>query len=174
MIKLKIEIGLGGCLKFQTLPENMRNFQNLLEIDLYKSGIKKELPEWMGDFRFLQKLLLPCGPFVDEKMPLWMFNLRNLITLDISTRGLKIIPDLISNFSKLRSLNLSGNYIEKLPAEISCLTKLEELDLSYNFFLEDLPDEMNMLVNLKFINISNTGMRKKVPDCISHVPQIKK
>ena len=65
-----------------------------------------------------------------------------------------ILPNDIGFFNSLESLKLSNNDISgAIPSFIGNLTMLESLNLSVNQIIS-MPDEMNHLTNLKFLNLT--------------------
>ncbi len=107
-------------------------------------------------------------------------DLTSGLTLDLSARGLKRVPenvftreeietlDLSSNLlegslqaevrnlQNLRVLDLSNNQFTGVPAEVGQLSRLEVLDLSNNR-LTGLPYEIGNLSNLKLLNLSGNN-----------------
>ncbi|XP_050224135.1 plant intracellular Ras-group-related LRR protein 9-like [Mercurialis annua] len=93
-------------------------------------------------------------------------NVKVLETVDLSNRGLRILPDAFGRISGLKVLNLSNNQLEAIPDSISGLEILEELNLASNL-LEALPDSIGLLLNLKILNASSNKL-ESLPDSISH------
>lgn len=72
--------------------------------------------------------------------------------LDLSAKGIKVIPSDIGALDRLEDLVLRDNRIESMPEEVEALTALTFLDLSGNR-LETLPDGFR-LARLKRIHLS--------------------
>ncbi|XP_049379738.1 putative disease resistance RPP13-like protein 1 [Solanum stenotomum] len=64
--------------------------------------------------------------------------------------------DLFIKLKLLRFLDLSQTCIEKLPDSVCALYKLETLLLSFCTSLEELPLQMEKLISLRHLDISNT------------------
>ncbi|EOA40343.1 hypothetical protein CARUB_v10009069mg [Capsella rubella] len=91
--------------------------------------------------------------------------------IDLSDRGLKLLPDALGKIVGLVSLDLSRNDLKFLPDTISGLEKLEELDLSSNY-LRSLPDSIGLLLNLRILNVTGnklTSLPESIAQCRSLV-----
>ncbi|KAH0777194.1 hypothetical protein KY290_008605 [Solanum tuberosum] len=90
-------------------------------------------------------------------------RLRSLRALSLSGYEIKELPnDLFIKLKLLRFLDLSQTWIRKLPDSICVLYNLEVLLLSSCAYLEELPLQMEKLINLRHLDISNTW-RLKTP-----------
>jgi Leucine-rich repeat (LRR) protein len=96
--------------------------------------------------------------------------LTNLTNLDLSSNGLKVLPDSIGDLTSLTNLNLSKNLLEVLPDSIGDLTNLTNLDLSSNG-LKVLPDSIGDLTNLTNLNLSSNGL-EVLPDSIKKLTNL--
>ncbi|KAL3354722.1 hypothetical protein AABB24_019056 [Solanum stoloniferum] len=84
-------------------------------------------------------------------------RLTSLRALSLSHYVIKELPnDLFIKLKLLRFLDLSWTGIEKLPNSICVLYHLETLLLSYCTNLKELPLQMEKLINLRHLDISNT------------------
>ncbi|KAM3202116.1 hypothetical protein P3L10_029740 [Capsicum annuum] len=85
-------------------------------------------------------------------------SLRSLRALSLSNYWIKELPDaLFIKLKLLRFLDLPQMEIRKLPASICALYNLETLLLSSCYILEELPPQMEKLINLHHLDISNTS-----------------
>ncbi|XP_049379789.1 putative disease resistance RPP13-like protein 1 [Solanum stenotomum] len=90
-------------------------------------------------------------------------RLRSLRALSLSHYQIKELPnDLFIKLKLLRFLDLSLTYIEKLPDSVCELYNWETLLLSDCNYLKDLPLQIEKLINLRHLDISNTW-RLKMP-----------
>ncbi|PHT69111.1 hypothetical protein T459_28598 [Capsicum annuum] len=88
-------------------------------------------------------------------------SLRSLRELSLSHYRIKELPDaLFIKLKLLRFLDLSWTEIIKLPYSICTLYNLETLLLSYCTYLEELPLQMENLINLRHLDIRNTSHLK--------------
>ncbi|KAG5578333.1 hypothetical protein H5410_058467 [Solanum commersonii] len=90
-------------------------------------------------------------------------RLRSLRALSLSRYMIKELPnDLFIKLKLLRFLDLSLTWIKKLPDSVCGLYNLETLLLSSCDYLEELPLQIEKLINLRHLDISNTW-RLKTP-----------
>ncbi|KAG5578330.1 hypothetical protein H5410_058464 [Solanum commersonii] len=88
-------------------------------------------------------------------------KLRSLRVLSLSHYMIEKLPnDLFIKLKLLRFLDLSKTWIKKLPDSICGLYNLETLLLSCCHFLEELPLQMEKLINLHHLDISDTHSLK--------------
>lgn len=78
--------------------------------------------------------------------------------LDLSRQQLKALSSEIGLCFNLQELNLRDNQLTSLPDEMRALVKLKILDLANNEELKELPEELEHLPALEFINLENTGI----------------
>nr|BBB04717.1 NB-LRR disease resistance protein [Solanum lycopersicum]BBB04720.1 NB-LRR disease resistance protein [Solanum lycopersicum]BBC83286.1 disease resistance protein [Solanum lycopersicum] len=85
-------------------------------------------------------------------------RLTSLRALSLSCYVIKELPnDLFIKLKILRFLDLSRTEIEKLPDSICVLYNLETLLLSSCRYLVELPLQMEKLINLRHLDLSNTS-----------------
>uniref|UniRef100_M0ZTE2 Disease resistance protein R3a n=1 Tax=Solanum tuberosum TaxID=4113 RepID=M0ZTE2_SOLTU len=90
-------------------------------------------------------------------------RLTSLRALSLSCYQIVELPDaLFIKLKLLRFLDLSGTLIKKLPDSICTLYNLETLLLSFCVDLEELPLQMEKLINLRHLDILDT-CRLKMP-----------
>ncbi|XP_059314527.1 putative disease resistance protein RGA4 [Lycium ferocissimum] len=90
-------------------------------------------------------------------------RLTSLRALSLSHYLIKELPnDLFIKLKLLRFLDLSWTEIKKLPDSICVLYNLETILLSHCSYLEELPLQMEKLINLHHLDISST-CRLKMP-----------
>ncbi|XRB05083.1 hypothetical protein NFJ02_22g50340 [Pycnococcus provasolii] len=59
-------------------------------------------------------------------------RLASLLTLDISSCGLEVLPDEIGSLAMLKNFSCEGNKVVELPASIANLAKLESINIRRN------------------------------------------
>ncbi|KAM3303351.1 putative disease resistance RPP13-like protein 1 [Capsicum chacoense] len=85
-------------------------------------------------------------------------RLTSLRALSLSHYQIKELPnDLFIKLKHLRFLDLSSTEIKKLPDSICALYTLETLLLSSCRYLEELPLNLEKLINLRYLDISSTA-----------------
>ncbi|XP_049387932.1 putative disease resistance RPP13-like protein 1 [Solanum stenotomum] len=88
-------------------------------------------------------------------------NLRSLRALSLSHYKIKELPnDLFIKLKLLGFLDISQTEIKRLPSSICMLYNLETLLLSDCDYLEELPLQMEKLIYLRHLDISNTCLLK--------------
>ncbi|XP_070048428.1 putative disease resistance RPP13-like protein 1 [Nicotiana tomentosiformis] len=88
-------------------------------------------------------------------------RLTSLRALSLSHYAIKELPnDLFIKLRLLRFLDLSWTKIKKLPDSVCVLYNLETFLLSFCDYLEELPLQMEKLINLRYLNISGTSRLK--------------
>jgi Leucine-rich repeat (LRR) protein len=93
--------------------------------------------------------------YINEKLteiPKTIFNLVNLIMIDLRCNYITSIPTEIKNLINLEYLCLSYNCIKEIHKEIGSLVKLKKLFLNNNKLL-NLPIEIGNLVNLERLQL---------------------
>nr|AAD27815.1 disease resistance protein I2 [Solanum lycopersicum] len=99
-------------------------------------------------------------------------TLRSLRALSFSQYKIKELPnDLFTKLKLLRFLDISRTWITKLPDSICGLYNLETLLLSSCADLEELPLQMEKLINLRHLDVSNTR-RLKMPLHLSRLKSL--
>ena len=98
----------------------------------------------------------------------WIYQLRNLDTLEISNAVLEMIPPEITELQNLVDLNLSKNRIRSIPNELfSGLTSLKALDLSCNE-ISILDRSVSNLQSLEFLNLCQNKLQR-VPSSLGRM-----
>ncbi|KAI5192024.1 CCR4-NOT transcription complex subunit 6 [Nematocida sp. AWRm77] len=95
-----------------------------------------------------------------------------IVGLDLSFQGLKMISSRIMTWSALSVLCLAGNSITEVPPELARLTGLTLVDLSNNR-IKKLPREIGKLYNLKELRLGN-NLLSSVPSEIGMLYQMEK
>ncbi len=132
---------------------NFANLMNIEKVDISYNSIKviefkkidvtkcnnlnikgnklEKFPKIISQITTLEKLNLSennISSFSDDAL----FDLENLLELDLSYNELTYLPSSIGKLKKLKKLNLSGNKISSLPIEFENLISLESLELDGN------------------------------------------
>jgi len=92
-----------------------------------------------------------------DELPLKIFTLKNLRTLDVGNNKLLKLPDAVGKCSMLMTLSVDGNKLKILPSVICNLGKLENLTASGNQ-LTALPDALGSLKKLKKLVVANNAI----------------
>jgi Leucine-rich repeat (LRR) protein len=90
-------------------------------------------------------------------IPAIIFNMKNLIELNLSNNNIVDIPKEIKFLTKLQNLNFKSNRIIIIPKLIGKLTNLSTLNL-YKNKIKELPDEFKLLTNLTQLNLGRNSI----------------
>ncbi|KAM5578734.1 putative disease resistance protein RGA3 [Rosa sericea] len=113
-------------------------------------------------------MFAPEGPF-----PLSLDHcqrLRTITTFDCKITSLS--RELILQLKCVRTLNLSRNHIEEVPDEVGVLVHLRYLDLSSNYRLKKLPDSLCNLVNLQTLRVDWCSWLGKLPEAMGKLTSL--
>ncbi|XP_055387066.1 E3 ubiquitin-protein ligase LRSAM1-like [Condylostylus longicornis] len=170
----------------ESLPRKIITEVDMEKIDYksrleYKICLAKDTPEPVFDLSECNLKEVPSGVFINcrilRKEILILNNnrltsfcstptgqlrdLSLLTTLDLRFNKIKLLPDEIYTLENLRELLLAKNNIVKLPKTIKSLKYLELLDISCNK-VQSI-DEINLMPNLRILNISENKDLKRLP-----------
>ena len=118
--------------KLNTLPEEIKKFKNLQELNLSKNKLT-DLPNW--------------------------FLFEDLRILNLSKNKIITFPSEIMKNTNLRHLFLGKNTLSEIPETIDKLQNLIILDLWYNP-ITDLPESLVNLRNLRSLDLSGLNFDK--------------
>jgi internalin A len=96
---------------------------------------------------------------------------ENSTELDLSNRGITIIPSEIGKLTNLQKIFLGNNYITTIPPEICNLTKLKILHLGSNQ-ITVIPTEIEKLTNLEDLYITRNRITT-IPATIKKLTKLK-
>ena len=106
------------------------------------------------------------------QIPLELFDMINLETLEISWHPSLEIPEEFGNLTKLKSLEFHYSHIIKaLPQSIGQLRQLEDIQL-IDCKLTTLPEEFGKLSELSNLNLQENNL-KQMPSCIGSLRNLK-
>ena len=146
-----------------TIPDQLYSLKNLKYLYLATNPVmrtateKREtfiLPQGIGKLKNLEILTASLGKF-----PIDIWELTNLVTLDLSQGELYEIPEGISKLAKLERLDLSRNNLYKLPRDFVTLSNLTSLDLSMNEF-DSIPIEITQLKKLESLYLATNQIKE--------------
>jgi len=87
-------------------------------------------------------------------VPAGIWEMTNLMELNLASNELAVIPPEIGNLKQLSTLYLSNNHLTSLPSQMGKLSNLVRLELQENN-LKDLPKELAELNSLNLLNLKN-------------------
>ncbi|KAK4747371.1 hypothetical protein SAY87_026408 [Trapa incisa] len=136
----------------QNIPESLTaRLLNLMVLDVRSNQIKA-LPNSIGCLSKL-RVLNVAGNLI-ECLPKSIVNCKSLEELNANFNKLSVLPDSMGmEMPNLKKLSVNSNKLMFLPRSLSRLTSLKVLDARLNC-LRSLPDDLENLVNLEVLNIS--------------------
>ncbi|OIT27720.1 PREDICTED: TMV resistance protein N-like [Nicotiana attenuata] len=149
-LKSLVSLNVSGCLKLESLPEEMGDLDNLEELDASYTLISRP-PSTIVRLNKLKILKFGVRDGVHfEFLPVLAEGLRSLVHLNLSDCNLIDggLPEDIGSLSSLKELYLNGNNFEHLPRSIAQLGDLRILhlrDCKRLTQLPQLPPELNEL-----------------------------
>ncbi|CAH1249854.1 LRRIQ4 [Branchiostoma lanceolatum] len=105
-------------------------------------------------------------------VPAEVFDAKNVERLVLSDNRLTSISEEIGQLQKLRDLQLDNNLLTQLPQAITTLPDLQHIDLSDNR-LKEIPDVVCSLLQLKTLYVGSNPL-KCLPDKISQLTGLRR
>ncbi|KAA3453043.1 putative disease resistance protein isoform X2 [Gossypium australe] len=151
-------------MKLKELPNELEEALDLEKVSLMENFISKIPPEMSPKSKKLTTLLL-SGNSLEEIPESFFSDMHALKYLDLSRNPIKILPNSISNLENLTALLLSEcKNLEEVPS-LSKLLALKKLNLEKTR-IEEVPQGMEFLVNLRYLNLRFISCLKKIPQCL--------
>ncbi|TYH82246.1 hypothetical protein ES332_D02G046200v1 [Gossypium tomentosum] len=166
---------------------------SLREIDLRNNTLYGDLPRWIGNVPFLEKLALSENGF-ESSIPMEFCNLNYLEFLDLSENNLfgsiptcfnppdikhvhlhgnrlsGPLPIAFYNSSSLVTLDLGGNNLTgSIPKWIGTLSSLSVLLLKANNLHGRIPVQLCKLYSLSMIDLSHNMFYGFIPSCLGNL-----
>ncbi|GKA86925.1 plant intracellular Ras-group-related LRR protein 6-like protein, partial [Tanacetum coccineum] len=144
------------------IPESLTaRLLNVGVLDVHSNELKS-LPNSIGCLSKLKTLNI-SGNHI-QSLPKTIENCRALEDLNANFNQLTKLPDTIGfELVNLKKLSVNSNKLSFLPSSTSHLTNLRHLDARLNH-LSSLPDDLENLINLQVLNISQNFK------CLSALP----
>uniref|UniRef100_M1B6H4 Serine-threonine protein kinase, plant-type n=2 Tax=Solanum tuberosum TaxID=4113 RepID=M1B6H4_SOLTU len=176
MLPSLVDLRLSSCSLHHITPLlDHHNFSSLKFLDLsFNYKLSSSVPKWVFNLPNLIFLDLSycnfTSPFPDGPV-----NLTSLTTFKASGNFFNCrLPKWLFDFNNLEHLELSSNMLSgKLPNVIGKLGKLEYLDLSYNQFEGDIPISVTRLAGLRSFNLSKNNLTGRIPNDIGDMKVLK-
>ncbi|KAH7518850.1 hypothetical protein FEM48_Zijuj09G0215000 [Ziziphus jujuba var. spinosa] len=193
--------GLGFSYECKAMIQTLNSLPSLEELHLHNCGLSSaDLNISFVNFTSLRVLDFSDND-LNCTLPHWVFNLKNLVHLDLSGSNLcgqfpdgivdsleyldlsdnGIVGRLSSNLGKLcnlRNLKLSHNAISgEITVFVNTLStrsnnSLETLDLGSNAFMGNLPDTLGYIKSLKVLQLQNNSFRGSIPESIGNLTSV--
>ncbi|XP_019617590.1 PREDICTED: uncharacterized protein LOC109464922 isoform X2 [Branchiostoma belcheri] len=139
-------------------------------------GVQEDVQQEFLLFKALQPKVVDDLLTIDlsdkglTSVPAKVFDIRDVECLVLSNNRLKSIPEEIGQLQKLRELKLDNNLLTQVPQAITTLPNLQHIDLSHNK-LETLPDGLSKLKQLRYLYIQ-ANVFKKIPEEVCSLPRL--
>ena len=143
-------------------------------IDLYANNLFGTLPPEIGDLTNLVELDVSYNA-LSGSLPATIGNLSNLEILDASNNNTisGTLPLNINNMSSLRILHMRANQLSgSIPAAISACTNLEDIQLDNNQLTGSIPTSMGALTNLTIIDIGFNLLTGSIPTQLGNLTSL--
>ncbi len=160
VLRLLYESNPDNALDWDLSNESMDNWQgvsltsegNVFLLFISPNERVTNLPSEIGLLEELNALIIACCL---ENIPSEIGDLKNLVTLVIANSTVQVMPQEISNLTKLETLALLQNFqLTELPVGLDNLKNLKILNLEFNN-LSSIPTELGMLNELTLLDITN-------------------
>ncbi|CAA7043785.1 unnamed protein product [Microthlaspi erraticum] len=158
------------CNSSSTDPDRTRR---VTKLELAKSKLSGTLSDSLGKLDQIQILNLSRN-FIRDSIPLSIFALANLQTLDLGFNDLSgEIPNSI-NLPSLQSLDLSSNKLNgSLPSHICHnSTQIKLVKLAVNFFAGDFPSGFGKCVSLEHLCLGMNNLTGNIPADLFHLKSL--
>ena len=132
--------------QIENLPDALKECINLESLRFSYRSFSLLLDSYMEN-------LICKGQIKSEHIPLVVFELEKLTSLDLKYTKINNLPD--NNLRSIQCLNLDYNFISTFNENVLCpmVASLRTLTLSNNL-LKEMPTELNCLVNLEVLDLS--------------------
>ncbi len=117
---------------------------------------------YVRDYEALEDIFREAGISREETYPKDRIRIEDgrVTKLNISSYGLKRLPDSIGNMKALEGLDVNDNQLTALPDSIGNMKALKWLDVQNNR-LTALPDSIGNLKDLKELYVYNNSLNKE-------------
>ncbi len=140
----------------EVISDALTELTSLKSLMISNCRALKKLPESLGNMRSLEVLII-TGNMSLEILPISLFELSNLRTLNLYNNDLDSFPDMLSKFPRLEILTLGNNKLTHLPYSVFKLNNL------IDFTIENNPLELNdKLISGKTLPEIKEYSRKKM------------
>ncbi|KAL6842193.1 hypothetical protein ACP4OV_028172 [Aristida adscensionis] len=164
---------LANCSSLKTLSQEKSaegratkfwNLQGLTYLSLEFNNFDGDISEWVGNFKYMEKLYLSRNRF-SGPVPPSLSSLSKLYWLKLASNGFEgFVPGTFGKLQHLQILDMSDNYLNgSMPVELFSLPALLSLDLSHNNLHGTLPLEIGSANKLVKIDISSNKIYGEIP-----------
>ena len=157
-------LDLSGCQFSGSIPSSISNLKSLQILDLSGCQFSGSIPSSISNLKALRTLdrmqITSCSLNYNHfsgKIPNIFYNLRNLISLDLSRNNFSgQIPPSIGNLTNLYELDFSDNQLEgAIPSSVYGFSSLSYVHLRYNLLNGTIPSWLYTLPSLVVLDLSH-------------------
>ena len=147
-----------------SIPAELGDLGNLLNLYLFNNGLTGSIPAELGDLSSLVTLSLNNNDLTGS-IPAELGDLGNLATLRLYNNDLTgSIPAELGGLGNLATLLLHNNDLTgSIPAELGGLGNLATLRLNDNGLAGSIPAELGDLGNLATLYLNDNGLTGSIP-----------
>lgn len=145
----------------------------VLQLQLANNRLIGPLPAEIGDFPYLQTLLLGQNSLTGS-IPADIFDLTSLTTINLINNQLTgSVPAGLSRLTQLTYLSFAANQLTgSIPAELGSLTNLQFLYLNSNQFSGSIPAELGNLTALRRLYLDANSLTGTIPAALGNLTQL--
>lgn len=145
--------------KLDWIPEEFRSLERLEKLILSNNKLASLHGE-LTCLKNLKTLVCSRNNIASAEVPVELFAIESLTTLDLSHNNLEYLPRHIESCRSLTVLNLSHNKLTNIAEQLFIqLTEIVHLDLSDNQ-LKTLPPQIGRLTKIQVLNLNNNPLRE--------------
>ncbi|KAG2689994.1 hypothetical protein I3760_09G166700 [Carya illinoinensis] len=169
-------ISLRSCKLGSAFPKWLQSQKNYSVLDIFDAGISDIIPAWFWDFSSrLSYLQMSNNQLHGSLSILSSLRFNEFPIIDLSTNHFdSSIPHFPSNVS---SLDLSNNRFSgpvSFLCELNTLMLLESLNLSNNTLSGELPDCWTYVRDLRVLDLTNNNFYGKIPDSMGSLVSVQR
>lgn len=161
-------LDMGRCSNVRRIPEEIRNFTNLIEFRLVENKYVTCLPDSIGDLTNLRFLVLGHVPIAS--LPASVSKLSKLMKVVMGATPIAEIPPALSGLTGIRALifNECPN-LQLKEGDFGNFTKLERLEMA-GTPIQMLPESLCKCTVLKWLRVKDCDQLKTIPVGLSELP----
>ncbi|KAG6696834.1 hypothetical protein I3842_09G168700 [Carya illinoinensis] len=169
-------ISLSSCRLGSAFPKWLQSQKNYMVLDISDAGISDTIPAWFWDVPPRLSSLYMSNNHLHGNLPDFSSSkLDEFAFIDLSANLFDgSIPHFPSNVS---SLDLSNNRFSgpiSFLCELNTLMLLESLNLSNNTLSGELPDCWTYVRDLRVLDLSNNNFYGKIPDSMGSLVSVQR
>ncbi|KAK4575525.1 hypothetical protein RGQ29_026469 [Quercus rubra] len=165
-------MGAAGDRVIDFMRHEERWGKDLEKVCLMDRGYEINFPNISPECPKLSTLLLNDNYFCGIIANSFFVHLRGLKVLRICNSGITSLPNSISDLENLATLSLIAcDYLNHVPS-LAKLTALRKLDLGGSSGIKEIPHGLEMLVNLRYLDLEGTEILEIPSGILSKLSQL--